>query len=69
MLREHVYETFGVTDGRNKLSKRFPTGTAREKLLNMKFMAEEERREGNNSAGNFSVFDKVIKELYALNIN
>ncbi len=69
LLREHVYETFGVTDGRNKLSKRFPTGTAREKLLNMKFRVEEERREGNKSAGNFSVIDKVIKELYALNIN
>lgn len=69
LLREQVYETFGVTDGRKKLSERFPAGTAREKLLNMKFMLEEDKRDSYKGTDDSSVIERIIKELYTLKIN
>ena len=63
LLRQQVYETFGVTDGRKKLSNRFPTGTAREKIQNMKFMLTADNRK--ESHGDTSVIATIVKELHA----
>ena len=64
-LRDYAYKTFGVTDGRKKLCWRFPRGTAKTKIVNMKHslgLMGPQRLEENV---NVSVLDKIIKELYA----
>ncbi len=66
LLRGLVYETFGVTDGRKKLCRRFPAGTAKDKLLNMKHW-ENNGQGGYKGTGNSTITDKIIKELYTIN--
>ena len=68
MLRESVYEEFGVTDGRKKLSQRFPAGTARNKILSLSHSTERSRDEGCQLDGQSTVIEKIIKELYTVDI-
>ena len=68
MLRESAYKAFGVTDGRKKLSQRFPAGTARNKILSLSHSTERSRGEGCQLDGQSTVIEKIIKELYTVDI-
>ena len=68
MLRESAYKAFGITDGRKKLSRRFPAGTARNKILNLSHSTECLQDEGYQQDGQSTVIEKIIKELYTVDV-
>lgn len=69
MLRESTYKAFGVTDGRKKLSRRFPAGTARNKILGLiPHSIAHPHIEGYQQDVQSTVIEKIIKELYTVDI-
>ena len=68
MLRESAYKAFGVTDGRKKLSRRFPAGTARNKILSLSYSNERLKAKGCQQDEQSTVIEKIIKELYTVDI-
>jgi len=66
-LRHKVYHTYGVTDGREMLARRFPEGTARNKILNMRNYRLHQSNSLNAPQIYSDVVSSIVKELQCVN--